>query len=352
MTALPRQVKVRVPATSANLGAGFDAVGVALCHYDELVVTLCDDERDTSAHVEIVGEGEHTLPRDETNMVVAAFRKACATFGVPAMGVRMHATNRIPQARGLGSSAEAIVAGMSAAAAFAHPGELRRDAIFALAAQMEGHPDNVAPAVYGGLTVSWNQALPEGVGSIGVAGGGVLPGGFHTVRYPVSPTLTACVLVPDVELSTAKARAALPAKVPYADAVANVSRVALLPAAMGLTMQAAGVFAGASADAPCDAPDERAMLERGNALLYAATQDWLHQPYRSALMASSWRVIETLREHGYAAMVSGAGPCVLVLHHGDAYADMQAVVREELASERWRILPMDIDHQGVQVERV
>ncbi len=166
MNPVTRRVHVRVPATSANLGSGFDTVGLALDYHDELTFTLSDDPADTDAHVNIEGEGAQTLPRDETHLVVSTFRRACRTFGLGRFGFTLEAHNRIPQARGMGSSAEAIVAGIAAAAAFAQEGELNRSAIFDLAATIEGHPDNVAPAVFGGLTVSWDFSTAEGVGSV------------------------------------------------------------------------------------------------------------------------------------------------------------------------------------------
>lgn len=331
MIPVAKQVHVQVPATSANLGSGFDTIGLALNYYDELTFTLKDDTNDHSVTVLIDGEGEDTLPRDETNLVVSTFRKACNTLGLERLGFTLEAHNRIPQARGMGSSAEAIVAGISAAAAFAQEGDLNRDAVFELAATIEGHPDNVAPAVYGGLTVSWDYQTPEGVGSTRVPGGEPLSGGFHTVNYPVSESIHASVFVPDYELSTEKARQALPASVPYRDAVFNVSRVGLLPGAMN-----PGVLHG-SLDA--------------NAVLFSATQDRLHQPYRKDLMAPSWELIESLRDHGYAAAVSGAGPCVLVLHDGDARADIERIAGDQLASGHWRVLHLTINTTGVTVRR-
>ncbi len=232
MNPICNSVHVRVPATSANLGSGFDTVGLALDYHDELTFTLNDDPNDGIAHVIIHGEGADTLPRDETHLVVSTFRRACATFGLGRLGFTLEATNNIPQARGMGSSAEAIVAGIAAAAAFAQTGDLNRPAVFDMAAQIEGHPDNVAPAVFGGLTVSWDFETAEGVGSVAVPGGEPLHGGFHAVNYPVDPSITAAVFVPDYELSTEKARQALPRELPYKDAVYNVSRVGLLPAAM------------------------------------------------------------------------------------------------------------------------
>ena len=146
MTPVTRKVRVKVPATSANLGSGFDTVGLALDYHDELEFTLSADPVNTAAQVMIEGEGEDTLPRDETHLVVSTFRRACQTFGLGRVGFILQAHNNIPQARGMGSSAEAIVAGIAAAAAFAQDDDLNRDAVFELAAAIEGHPDNVAPA--------------------------------------------------------------------------------------------------------------------------------------------------------------------------------------------------------------
>ena len=354
MNPVTRRVHVRVPATSANLGSGFDTVGLALDYHDELTFTLSDDPADTDAHVIIEGEGARTLPRDETHLVVSTFRRACRTFGLGRLGFTLEAHNRIPQARGMGSSAEAIVAGIAAAAAFAQEGELNRSAIFDLAATIEGHPDNVAPAVFGGLTVSWDFSTAEGVGSVPIPGGEPLHGGFHTVNYPVDPAIAAAVFVPDYELSTEKARQALPATLPYRDAVYNVSRVGLLPAAMNPGTLAAATTAsdGSDADggiAASVAPS--ALAATANTLLYTATQDKLHQPYRAALMEPSWNLIERFRSHGYAAAVSGAGPCVLVLHYGDAREAIDAIAAEDLASGHWRVLHLPIDTTGVTVER-
>ena len=354
MNPVTRRVHVRVPATSANLGSGFDTVGLALDYHDELTFTLSDDPADTDAHVNIEGEGAQTLPRDETHLVVSTFRRACRTFGLGRLGFTLEAHNRIPQARGMGSSAEAIVAGIAAVAAFGQEGQLHPSAIFELAAPIGGHPDNVAPAVFGGLTVSWDFSTAEGVGSVPIPGGEPLHGGFHTVNYPVDPAITAAVFVPDYELSTEKARQALPATLPYRDAVYNVSRVGLLPAAMNPGALAAATTSSDGSDADggiAASVTPSALAATANTLLYTATQDKLHQPYRAALMEPSWNLIERFRSHGYAAAVSGAGPCVLVLHYGDAREAIDAIAAEDLASGHWQVLHLPIDTAGVTVER-
>lgn len=331
MEPICKQVKVSVPATSANLGSGFDTVGLALEYHDELTFTLCADPSNRAAQVLIYGEGEDTLPRDETHLVVSTFRRACQTFGLGRIGFILEAHNNIPQARGMGSSAEAIVAGIAAAAAFAHDDDLNRDSVFELAAAIEGHPDNVAPAVYGGMTASWNFDTAEGVGSVPIPGGEPLHGGFHTIKYKVDPNIKTSVFVPDYELSTEKARQALPDQIARRDGVFNVSRVALMAAAMN--------------------PAALAKSSDPNALLFAATQDRLHQPYRKDLMAPSWQLITELRARGYAAMVSGAGPCVLVLHYGDAADAIDEVAGDRLADGHWRVLHPAVNTKGVEIVR-
>ena len=179
-----------------------------------------------------------------------------------------------------------------------------------------------------GLPVHEDFEMPEGVGSVSIPGGEPLHGGFHTVNYPVDPAVSAAVFVPDYELSTEKAREALPKEVAYRDAVYNVSRVGLLPAAMN----------------PVEGVEP-------NALMYVATQDKLHQQYRAPLMQPSTDLIALFRSHGYAAAVSGAGPCVLVLHYGDAREAIDKVAAEQLASGHWKVLHLPINTKGVEVER-
>lgn len=303
-------VSVCVSATSANLGSGFDVAGIALDYADSLVFTLddsLDDSQDDSQDVRVIihGEGEDTLPKDETHLVVRAFRKACEAFGLPRLRFTLEAHNRIPQARGMGSSASAIVSGVAAAWAFAHNGNLNKQAIFELAAAIEGHPDNVAPAVFGGLTTSWKNGNE-----------------FHTVRYSVSKKIRATIFVPNFTLSTQMARQALPEKVPYADAVFNVSRACLLPIAFGDF----GDFS-AFADS-CDSADSgdscaKTTLSR-NDLLFTATQDAIHQPYRASLMQPTWDLVKALRDKGFAAAISGAGSCAAVFYEEKSEASVEA----------------------------
>lgn len=326
-------VSVCVPATSANLGSGFDVAGIALDYADSLVFTL-DDTLDDSQDVRVIihGEGEDTLPKDETHLVVRAFRKACEEFGLPHLRFTLEAHNRIPQARGMGSSASAIVSGVAAAWAFAHNGNLNKQAIFELAAAIEGHPDNVAPAVFGGLTTSWKNGDE-----------------FHTVRYCVSKQIRATIFVPNFTLSTQMARQALPEKVPYADAVFNVSRACLLPIAFG--------DFGDSCDSCV-----KTTLSR-NDLLFTATQDAIHQPYRASLMQPTWDLVKTLRDAGFAAAISGAGSCAAVFYEEKSPATVEAnnatninekiekIVKPLLSGCDWKILHVKIDSHGVTASR-
>ncbi|MFW0902814.1 homoserine kinase [Gardnerella sp. Marseille-QA0894] len=347
-------VSVRVPATSANLGSGFDTAGIAFDYADSLVFTLDDnqsknslDSLDYAGNVRVIihGEGEDTLPKDETHLVVSTFRKACKIFGLPNLRFTLEAHNQIPQARGMGSSAEAIVAAVAAAWTFAHEGEINREAIFEIAASIEGHPDNVAPAVFGGLTMSWKLDAGEGKGSVRVAGDCEAPlsTGFHTVRYKVSQDISVSVFVPNFELSTELARRALPAKVPYGDAIFNVSRAAMLPVAFGELNSES-----------CDAV--KSNLSR-NELLFEATQDALHQPYRANLMKDSWKLVEALREAGFAAAISGAGSCVAVFYAGDAEykksaaQKIDAIAKPWLSRDGWRVLHVPVNSTGVEITR-
>ena len=314
MTPVTRKVRVKVPATSANLGSGFDTVGLALDYHDELEFTLSADPVNTAAQVMIEGEGEDTLPRDETHLVVSTFRRACQTFGLGRVGFILQAHNNIPQARGMGSSAEAIVAGIAAAAAFAQDDDLNRDAVFELAAAIEGHPDNVAPALLGGLTSSVFE-----------------DGKVYSVKRNVDETLCFAAIVPDYKLLTEAARAALPKEVSHKDAVYNLSRAALVPAAF---------------------------CEGRHDLLAIATEDKLHQPYRMPLMPGSKEVFDMARLCGAKAVyVSGAGSTVMaVAEKADAekfYTKLEKGLEllEGLdGCEAFTLLRLDADNTGATVE--
>jgi len=263
------RVHVRVPATSANLGPGFDALGLALGLYNEVTATEAD-----TVTVALEGEGAGSLPATRDNVVARGVRQAYEAAARPFKGVTLTCVNRIPAARGLGSSAAAWVGGLVAGNALL--GEpLSREAVLALAARAEGHPDNVAAALFGGLTVSC--ALGDGR--------------ITSVSLPVPAALRWVVLVPETTSSTAEARAVLPESVPRADAVFNVQRVALLLA--GLQRQRTDALA-------------------------AAFDDRLHQPYRCRLFPWLPAVIEAARAAGaIGGALSGAGPSVLAVVAGD-----------------------------------
>ena len=267
---------VRVPATSANLGPGFDALGLALAVYNEVVA-----EEGKGVTVRIEGEGADHLPRDAGNIVARGVRLAFETAGRPFKGCALTCVNRIPAARGLGSSAAAWVGGLLAGNALAG-GSLSKQMLLTLAARAEGHPDNVAAAIFGGLTVSCGT--PEGV---------------VAVALPVPAKLAWVVLVPDVTSSTAQARALLPPSVPRADAVFNVQRVALLLASLQ-TSQAAP--------------------------LATALDDRLHQPYRLKLFPWLPAVVAAARDAGaLGCVLSGAGPSLLAVVAGDGGAAARAM---------------------------
>src|SRR4051812_41240919 len=193
-------VRVRVPATSANLGPGFDAFGLALSLYDDVVVRVTDEPGLT---VDVAGMGAATVARNARNLVVRAMRATFDRLGGKPRGLEVVCANRIPHSRGLGSSAAAIVAGIVAARALVIGGEEAMDdaAVLELATALEGHPDNVAACLLGGLTIAWTDS-----------------GAPRAARLDPHPDLRPVAFVPDTRASTAEARRALPAEVPHADA--------------------------------------------------------------------------------------------------------------------------------------
>lgn len=276
---LPTGVRatVTVPASSANLGPGFDTLGLALGLYDDVTVETVDE----GLTVAVQGEGWESVPTDETHLVVLALRRAMTYLDIEAPGLKLLCHNRIPHSRGLGSSASAVVAGIAAGAALAASAEAPRGLTVAemvqLASEFEGHPDNASASVLGGAVVSWTEPpRPDEVSGCPV---------YDARRIDVHPDVRAYVFVPDVQSSTAVTRGLLPATVPHADAAFNCSRAALLVVALS------------------QAPD----------LLLDATEDRLHQPYRAHSMPASAALVERLRGAGIAAVVSGAGPTVLAL---------------------------------------
>jgi homoserine kinase len=260
---------VRVPATSANLGPGFDSLGLALDLYDEVTAEATSG---TAVTVEVEGEGADTVAPDERHLVAAAMIRTFAHLDLAPPGLNLKCRNRIPHARGLGSSSAAIVAGIMLADALAGAGLTRAEKL-ALAGAIEGHPDNVAPCLLGGFTVAYSTES-----------------GAKALRLDPSPRIHPWVYIPQVRGLTAVARAALPERVPHADAVFNLSRSALLVAA----------------------------VSRQPSRLFEATEDRLHQRYRAEGMPGSTRLLNELRTAGIAAAISGAGPTVLALAVDDA----------------------------------
>ena len=257
-------VRVSVPATSANLGPGFDTLGLALSLRDELVAEVVPDGLD----IEVSGEGADDVPRDQSHLVVRSMRAAFDLMDADPPGLRLRCHNVIPHSRGLGSSSAAIVAGVTLARALVAGGQLlvSDEALFELAADIEGHPDNVAPAFFGGFVISGRE-----------------DGRWYAVRAGVDPRISAVAFVPPTGVETRIARGLLPEWVPHADAAANAGRAALLVAA--LTGQ----------------PEH----------LFAATRDWLHQDQREPAMPETLALVRRLRADGVPAAISGAGPTVL-----------------------------------------
>lgn len=298
-----RRVSVRVPATTANLGPGFDTLGLALSVYDELEVTTAAEP---GARVEVHGVGEGTVETDETNLVVRSIAHVFERANVALPGLRLVAHNAIPHGRGMGSSGAAIVGGVTAAKGLLDGiVDLTEDDLLARATELEGHPDNVAPALFGGLTIAWmGERGPQ-----------------HkrlTVHRGVSPL----VCVPEAStMSTAMARMLQPAQVPHSDAIFNVSRSALLIAAL------------------IQSPE----------LLHTATEDRLHQSYRAAAMPETDALIQVLRQAGFAAVVSGAGPSILVLCADPGERLRAAELVETHRATPWQLHMLAVDVLGATV---
>ena len=292
-------VRASVPATSANLGPGFDSLGLALGLRDELEAEVTG----SGLHVEVAGAGAGHVPRDERHLVVRAMRTGFDAMGANPPGLRLSCANVVPHARGLGSSSAAIVGGLVLARALVAGGSLLLDddAVLRLAAGLEGHPDNVAPALFGGFVISGRDE----------------DGGFYAVGSTVDPRIGAVVFVPPVPVSTEVARGLLPAEVPHADAAADAGRTALLVAALA------------------GRPDQ----------LLRATRDFLHQEYRRPAMPASLDLVDRLRRDGVPAIVSGAGPTVLAFtRSGPADPDLAS-----RCPEGWVAHQLAVDHEGARL---
>jgi homoserine kinase len=288
-------VSVSVPATSANLGPGYDCLGIALELADTLVAEVAD-----GLEVHVAGEGAGELPLDERHLVIRSMLATFAAMDVSPPGLHLSCTNRIPHSRGLGSSSAAIIGGIVLARSLVQGGAEAFDdaAALSLASLIEGHPDNVAPALLGGFVIS-GQTGDE----------------VWAQQSPVDPSISAVVFVPPNGVHTAVARGLLPETVSHADATANTGRAALLVAALGGHPQQ----------------------------LWRATEDFLHQQQRLPAMPESLALVAELRGRRVPAVVSGAGPTVLAFVTDDA----EAVTA--LAPAGWRVLRQGVGGHGAAV---
>jgi len=293
------EVKVRVPASSANLGPGFDALGLALRLYDDIEVSVASD----GVVVEVMGEGAGQVPCGEAHLVVRAMRQAWEVIGDAPPGIRMRCRNAIPHSRGLGSSAAAAVAGAVAALALSGRDlELEQDTLLQVTAGMEGHADNAAASLLGGFVLAWET---EGNNF----------GRFHAVRLDAHPGIHPVALIASTESSTHATRGLLPERVPLSDAAFTGSRTAL--AVLAFTQR----------------PD----------LLLPATEDRLHQPYRRPAYPESAELVDELRARAIPAAISGAGPTVLALTTDGHLPD-------GLDLHGFTPLPLSVDPAGARVE--
>ena len=297
------KVTVQVPASSANLGPGYDTLGIALSLYDTVEVEVTR----SGLEVEIFGEGADELPRDGSHLVVKAIRSALKAADAEVGGLRVVCTNNIPQSRGLGSSASAAVAGVAAGNGLAgFP--LSEEQVVQLSSAFEGHPDNAAASVLGNAVVSWTtvpvdgRSLPE----------------YRAATLEVHPSIKATALVPDFHASTQAVRRVLPSHVTHADAAFNVSRTAVNVAALTAY------------------PD----------LLWEGTRDRLHQPYRADVLPVTSEWVNRLRNRGYAAYLSGAGPTLMVLHT----EPIEEAILDDARAQNLRVLELEVAGP-VSVER-
>ncbi len=305
---MAKTVRVRVPGTTANCGPGFDAVGIACKIYNELELTLLEEEE---ILLEVEGEGVGQIAADKSNIVWQTIAMVLKKTNQTAYrGARLKMKNGVPLSRGLGSSAAAIVAGLAAANA-AVDGGLTRSELLDMATAVEGHPDNVAPAIFGGMTVSIVES-----------------GKVKTLPIRPALALKLIVAIPSFDLPTKLAREVLPAQVPRGDAIFNLAHAALLVGAM------------TSGDV---------------VMLRAALQDRLHQPYRIKLIPGMEDVLKAAQENGaIGAVLSGAGPCLIAFTPaGQEQIEKQigeSMVRSFAAHKVDAVYKsLEIDEDGVQV---
>ena len=297
-------MQVQVPATSANLGPGFDCLGLALTMFDRYIAQVQDEP---GVDVDVTGEGADDVARNDKNLVIKAMYKGFEFLGGKPRGIALRQLNVIPHGRGLGSSASAIVGGLSQARALVLGGNERMsdEAMLVLANEMEGHPDNVASAIYGGANIAWQDMQRGAI----VA---------QSVHIEVDARIGAIAFIPATSVATSKARKMLPETIPHNDAVRNSSNAALLVHALA------------------QRPD----------LLHTATQDFLHQSYRQEAMPQSFALLTKLRNAGVAAFISGAGPTVLVLHTG---GPSEAEELRRAAGDKFTATELGISRSGASV---
>jgi len=295
-------IQVQVPATSANLGPGFDSFGLAFSLHDRYVAQVLDEP---GLDIDVTGEGAQELPRSEKNLLVKAMYKGFDFLGGKPKGIAVRALNVIPHGRGLGSSASAIVGGLSLARALVLTGvdKMSDASLLQLATEMEGHPDNVAAALYGGAVIAWEE---EQHGK-SVA---------QAINLNVDTRIRAMVFIPSASVSTSKARKMLPEMIPHRDAARNSANAALLSHALTLR------------------PD----------LLFRATEDFLHQSYRQEAMPASYSLLQKLRGAGVAAFISGAGPTVMALHTGN---ESEVAELSRVAGSKFEAKSLEISPTGV-----
>lgn len=290
-------IKIQIPATSANLGAGFDALGLALNYYNYVSI----EENDT---INIRSLDGIEIPTDETNLIFESARSLYEICGRALNGINLEQTNSIPMARGLGSSSACIVAGLVGAnTMLGNP--LTSDDLVNLAAQIEGHPDNTAPALLGGIVT----AVFDGKK-------------VHWVRQEVITSLKFVAIIPDFELKTEKARACLPQEISHKDAVFNLSRAALFSASL-LT----GKFEN----------------------LKTAVDDRLHQPYRIPLIKNANEVFDLAYTLGaYAVYISGAGPTIMAIvdNSNTYFAGKLRFSLDSCGLSDWAVKELQIDNAG------
>lgn len=297
---------ISAPASAANLGPGFDALGLSLKIHNRLKIELAE-----TSVLRIEGEGEGSLPLNQDNLIIRTIDYFYNEIGREAPPVNIEMKNSIPLARGMGSSAATIVAGLTAANAMSNAG-LGRDDIFSMAAKIEGHPDNVAAAVYGGLTIAYRETGSEE---------------FKVYSFPPRPDIKVLMLIPAERLSTEEARGALPETMNYADVSFNLSRVALLI---------------------------KLLIDGDPKLLRTAVEDKMHQPFRARLIPGFEKTIEICYRAGaLGAALSGAGPSVIVFTSDSDKDFLRDSIGDQLLNEglNYKVVPSEIDNDGVVVSK-